>query len=138
MKKSLVALSALLALAVVPACSGVKPIFKTINDLAYDLCVAENAKNAVGLSADDVGKAFCSTETALKPFLDAILSAKAGLHAPKASSSVVVIPPPPPACPSVVSVIVAPAPSASVAQKLTAPKTAPSAAPSAAPKAAKK
>jgi hypothetical protein len=118
--KILVALPLLLIPLIVQGC-WMKPIIKSANDLAYDLCIAENAKGKVGISAEDIGKAFCATEIALKPFLDAILSAKAKLHAASASASVSAAPSAkivvvekivPAACPSA-SASVAPAPSAS-------------------------
>ena len=102
-----------LPLLLVTGCPGWKPIVKTINDLAYDLCVAEMAKEKPTLSAEDVGKAFCTGEEALKPFIDAILTAKQKLAQAKAaasaSTSASVAPPAP--------VVSTPAPSASASTK---------------------
>jgi hypothetical protein len=88
--KLLVALPLLLIPLVAQGC-WMKPFIKTANNLAYDLCIAEHAIDGerMNLSAEDIGKMFCATEAALKPFLDVILSAKAKLHeAPSASVSV--------------------------------------------------
>jgi hypothetical protein len=124
--KLLVALPLLLIPLIVQGC-WIKPIVKTANNLAYDLCIAEHALEGerMQLSAEDIGKMFCATEIALKPFLDAILSAKAKLHAvPSAAPSakiVVVEKIVPAVCPSA-SVAPSAAPSAKVEPKLVMPQ----------------
>jgi len=70
------ALPIIVSLAALTGCPTLKPILKTVNDIAYDLCVAERSKAAPQLSPEDIGRAFCATEEALKPFIDALLTAK--------------------------------------------------------------
>jgi hypothetical protein len=58
-----------------PSCAGWKPVVRSVNDIAKDLCVAHfGAKSK--LSLEDVAKQFCETREDIEPWTDAILSAK--------------------------------------------------------------
>lgn len=118
MKNKLICIIPLLAIPfVLEGCATIKPILRTLNDVAYDLCVLDQMAARPGLTAEDIGKAFCATEEALKPFLDTLLAAKKLRAAAAASAS----------CP-VPAPVVPPVPSAK-----PVPAAVPSAAPSAAP-----
>lgn len=85
---SIIALTLILSTGfVLTGCPSTKPVIRTVNNIAYDLCIAERSKEAPKLSLEDIGKVFCDTEEALKPFLDAILAAKKLATASSASTS---------------------------------------------------
>lgn len=99
---------------VVVSCATVKPVVRTVVDVARELC-AIHFSEAQAISFEDAAETACKTEKQLRPFIDAILSAKAEAAAavesapaePSAQASVA----PAPAASSPAT----PAPSASVA-----------------------
>lgn len=59
---------------VLAACAAVKPVLRTIDDVAQDLCMIFAAENedALGISPGD----FCEAKQHLQPFIDQVLAAK--------------------------------------------------------------
>ena len=57
------------------SCAEFKPVAKTVNDVARDLCAIFYGKKQ-GISVEDAAKAFCATEKQIAPFLDEVLSAE--------------------------------------------------------------
>lgn len=58
-----------------PGCSSAKPILRTVHDVARSLCAIHYAE-LHGFSVEDAAKAFCSTEEALRPWIDEALRAQ--------------------------------------------------------------
>ncbi len=56
------------------SCAGLKPILRTIDDVAQDLCLifATENEDALGVSPGD----FCEAKDHLQPFIDQVLAAK--------------------------------------------------------------
>lgn len=135
--KLLIALPLLiLPLVATQGCATVKPIIKTLSDVAYYMCINEKLAepDKAGFSPEEIGKAFCATDIALKPFIDALLAAKK-LKAEGPAPALTCPPAPPaPVCPSAApvapaappapSVSAAPAPVKSAEIKATAPRKA--------------
>jgi hypothetical protein len=126
----------ILPLVATQGCATVKPIIKTLSDVAYYMCINEKLAepDKAGFSPEEIGKAFCATDIALKPFLDALLAAKKLKAAGSASAEAPQAPvcpsaAPAPVCPSVAPAA-PPAPSVSAAPvksteiKATAPRKA--------------
>lgn len=62
---------------VVPGCAGWKPAARTADGLAETMCAQFFSEQKPGLSLEDAAAQFCATHDDLKPFIDAVLSAKA-------------------------------------------------------------
>ena len=58
------------------SCAGIKPVIKTIDDLAQDACGMFFA-DRMGISWEDAARAYCNTREALAPFIDPLLEAQA-------------------------------------------------------------
>lgn len=72
-----------LALLLLPGCafwSSAKPVVRTINDIARDLCTAHFGEKSK-LSAEEVAREFCETRDDLAPWVDSLLAAKQGAAA---------------------------------------------------------
>lgn len=70
--------AAVLALAlglVLPACSSWKPVARTVNDVAGELCSIFFAERQ-GISIEDAARTFCRTRDQLEPWIDQVLAAK--------------------------------------------------------------
>ncbi len=62
-------------LALCASCAEARPIIKSVNDVARDLCaVFYSQRQAV--SFDDAARSFCATERQLAPWIDEVLSAE--------------------------------------------------------------
>jgi hypothetical protein len=57
------------------ACASLKPVAKTAESVATDLCVLYFGETS-SLSVEDVAKTFCETKEQLQPFIDELLAAK--------------------------------------------------------------
>lgn len=70
-------LSALLLLSALtlPACASWRPVTRTVNDVAGDLCAVFFAEKK-GLSLEEAGRTFCRTHEQLQPWLDQVLAAQ--------------------------------------------------------------
>jgi len=81
------ALAMLCALALA-SCAEARPIIKSVNDVARDLCSIFYGKRQ-GISVDDAARAFCATEKQIAPFLDEVLAAeqRAGLKSLQAKDA---------------------------------------------------
>lgn len=56
-------------------CAEMKPIARTVNDVARDLCAIFYGKRE-GISIDEAARTFCATEKQLGPWIDEVLSAE--------------------------------------------------------------
>lgn len=64
-------------LACASGCAGWKPIARTVDSIAGDLCTQFFAEQKPALSLEDVAEQFCNTREDLKPWIDSVLAAKA-------------------------------------------------------------
>jgi hypothetical protein len=117
MKKFALVSASVLALTLLTGCPVIRPIAKTVADVAHELCIQHYQEAKPGMSPEDIAHGLCATEEALRPFIEAILSAKQQLARQTAAAA------PSAPCPSTVILTLAPIESA----KPTAP--APSAKP---------
>jgi hypothetical protein len=60
----------------VVGCASVKPVIKSVYDIATEACVATFAKQKPQMSSTDIAKAFCTTAEDLQPFIDSLLTAQ--------------------------------------------------------------
>lgn len=67
-------------------CAEMKPVARTVNDVARDLCAIFYGKKQ-GITIDEAARAFCATEKQIAPFLDEVLAAeqRAGMKATAAA-----------------------------------------------------
>ena len=67
--------SAMLVTALAASCTDLKPVARTTHDVAKQLCeLFYTEKN--GITIEEAGRAFCTTERDLRPWLDEVLKAK--------------------------------------------------------------
>lgn len=64
-----------LAVLTTTGCASLKPVVKTVFDIATEACVAAFAKAKPAMSPTDIAKAFCTTAEDIQPFVDAELDA---------------------------------------------------------------
>lgn len=117
MKKFALISASFLALTLLTGCPIIRPIAKTVADVAHELCIQHYQEAKPEMSPEDIARGLCATEEALRPFIEAILAAKQQLArqsaAPSASAP----------CPSTVVFTLAPIASAKPAASVVAPAT---------------
>lgn len=65
----------LLGLPSMTGCASLKPIARTVDDVAHSLCALHYSERE-GMSLEDAGKRFCETEAMIRPWLDLALRAQ--------------------------------------------------------------
>lgn len=117
------------ALTLLTGCPLIRPIAKTVADVAHELCIQHYQESKPEMSPEDIARGLCATEEALRPFIEAILSAKQQLAkqqlAQKSAAAPAVSCPVAPS--AVAPVASAAAPVASAASPAVSAKPAPSA-----------
>ncbi len=95
-------LAILLGSFAVQGCAAVKPVLRTVDDMAQALC-AQYYADAVGVSFDDAARLYCRTREAWAPWIDPLLKAQAEGNVsamrqehPEAWPAVTAAPPPSP------------------------------------------
>lgn len=76
-----------LAFAALTSCNGVKPVIRTVNDIAKEACALFFAEKQ-GISVEEAARGICATREVLDPFIREILKAQqvAGAAAGAAAS----------------------------------------------------
>lgn len=62
-------------------CAEAKPVVRSVLDVARAYCVLLVSEDKPGISAEEVQAKFCETEAQLRPYVNALLSAKQGIKA---------------------------------------------------------
>lgn len=72
------AASIVFAVLMLPGCAmfqDAKPVLRTVDDIATNLCAIHFSERQ-GISIEDAARAFCDTKRKVQPFLDEVLAAK--------------------------------------------------------------